>query len=760
MNNRDLDIKNPAFVLGFTSIIGQVLLLRELITIFYGNETAYAVILASWLFWVAAGSYAASFLVRYIKNPAALIGALQCAVFFLLPATIIAARNIKPLMDIQTGEIIGIIPMCIFSFLLLAPLTLLLGGLFTFICHFSDQQDGAGETTLRVGSIYLWESIGATVGGLIFSFFLVHIMPAMHMAFLVAALNIAAGIFLNKERGGLFITRTVLILITVGALLSGMIGRLDQWTRARQWKGLEVVAITDSIYGNIAMTKLGWEYSLYENGLHSFSTRDDMTSEESVHFPLLEHPDPRSVLLIGNGMGGSLRQVLKHPQAQVDYVELDPKVIEVSRQYLPAEYLEPLNDDRVEVIYADARWLVKRSSKKYDVVIVNLSDPYTALINRYYSLEFFQEVHAILNPGGILALSVSSSENYLNEETREFLRAINTTLKKVFPDVKSIPGDTNIFLACTAKGVLTYDHQLLIDRLNERRIEAQYVREYYLPFKLSDDRILYIEEALKKEGALNTDMHPIAYLYDIVLWSTHFNTTFKNLVAKIQGIKFYHLLAVPLLIFLGGWGMRKVAPTSPVTLSIMTTGFSEIIFQVVVILAFQTLYGYAYYKIGLIMASFMGGLCLGTVMARRVIARCPGNIPKIYKITQLAIVLYPLLLPLVFVVFRDASTTQRLAGVLATVFATLPVIAGTIGGLQYPLATHIIHQSNANKGEGAAGTAGFLYAVDVFGATIGALVTGMFLIPLLGIYAVALLCAVINGVVFILLYPSKLSSVV
>ncbi|OGX42983.1 MAG: hypothetical protein A3G91_03890 [Omnitrophica WOR_2 bacterium RIFCSPLOWO2_12_FULL_50_9] len=765
-----------AFLLGFTSIIGQVLLLRELITVFYGNETAYAIILASWLFWIAAGSYAINLLAWRIKNSLSWIGAIQWGIYFILPLTIILTRHIKEFMHVQTGEIIGIIPMCIASYLLLAPLTLCLGALFTLICLCSDREGkvcNPRESTEVIGNIYLWESVGATLGGLLFSFILIHILPAMHIAFGAGAVNIGAGLFLCKERS-LSKRRLVpsmawlgVLLLTIAAFLTGFITEVDHWSRHIQWKGFKVIAVTDSVYGNIAMTRLGQEYSLYENGLLSYTTQDSLTSEESVHFPLLEHPSPRHVLLVGNGMAGALQEILKYPSARgVDYVELDPKVIEVSKAYLPKEYLLPLEDDRVRVIYSDARWLVKKISweKKeralYDVVIINLSDPYTALINRYYTLEFFKEVNAILNAGGILSLSVSSSENYLNEEARAFLRSVHTTLKEVFPDVKSIPGDTNIFLACNRGGVLTQDPQTLLKRLKERQLETKYIREYYLPFKLSADRIFYIEEALRQGGILNRDTQPIAYLYDIVLWSTHFNSAFKNLVMKIQGVTLYHLLFLPASILGIGLVLRRFSSTSPVTLSIMTTGFSEIIFQLIVILAFQTLYGYAYYKIGLIIASFMGGLVGGSLVAQRIIAGRSQDIPRIYKAAQAGICLYPLLLPLVFVLFRDAAVLQRFAGAFASVFACLPVIAGFIGGLQYPLATHLLYTLRSQK-EGskliAAQPAGFLYAVDVLGATIGALLTGTLLIPLLGIPAVAVLCAVLNGVVWILLYPAKLS---
>jgi predicted membrane-bound spermidine synthase len=151
------------------------------------------------------------------------------------------------------------------------------------------------------------------------------------------------------------------------------------------------------------------------------------------------------------------------------------------------------------------------------------------------------------------------------------------------------------------------------------------------------------------------------------------------------------------------------------------------------------------------MASFMGGLVLGSVMAQRIIARTPSDIPKIYKMTQLAVCLYPLLLPVIFVVFRDAAVTERLAGIFAGTFALLPIVAGFIGGLQYPLAAHLLYLFNRDRGEPAARSAGFLYAVDVLGAMGGALVTGTLLIPLWGIYAVAFFCASINTAVLVLL---------
>lgn len=754
-------VKFLSFILGLTSVLGQIVLLRELITVFYGNETAYAVILAGWLFWVAAGSFSVSFCSRTIKDPSRFITAFLYLISFSLPLTVFAARGIKWVMHIQTGEMIGIIPMCLASFLLLAPLTFLLGGLFALICVLNERRrDGEGQVK-GISTIYLFESAGAAAGGLLFSFVLVHILPAMHASLLVGAVNIGVAVSLFHKKGRSRRAGVILILVIAMALSGGMVNRLDRFSRKIQWKNFEVVTTADSIYGNITLTKEGDVYSFFENGIHSSTTQDDLTSEESAHFPLLEHPRPRDVLLIGNGITGSLREILKHRPARVDYVELDPKIIEIAQRHLPEEYLVPLKDQRVRVIHTDARMFVKRAGRKYDAVIVNLSDPYTALINRYYSLEFFREVNRILDPGGLLALSVSSSENYLNDETRDFLRSINSTLRRVFKDVKSIPGDTNIFLASNEANALSLDAGQLVRRLQERRIEAKFVREYYLPFRLSADRMFYIEDILKKDGALNTDMHPIAYLYDIILWSTHFNTLFKNMIAKVRWITPYHLTAIPVLVLIGGLVLRKRRPALPVTLSIATTGFSEIIFQVIVIIAFQTLYGYAYYKIGLIVASFMGGLVLGSLTAKRIMGRPRETILKKYKQAQLGICLYPLILPAVFVVLRDTAPAPEMTAVFATTFAALPVIAGFIGGLQFPLAVELVHSFQPEGRGKAARQAGFLYAVDMLGATVGALTAAGLLIPLLGITAVAVLCAALNGAALLLLlsplYPARWS---
>ncbi|MCD4781277.1 MAG: hypothetical protein K8S27_12125 [Candidatus Omnitrophica bacterium] len=750
-----------SFLLGFISIISQVLLLRELISVFYGNETAYAVILASWLFWIAVGSSVVSFFIHKLQQSRRWILLGFWSILFILPLTILCIRNLFIVMDIPIGEIVGILSMTVSSFFLLAPLTFCLGALYTLICAFSQRSpvnEGPRHPEIHgVSGVYLWEAVGSALGGVVFSFVLIHFLSPLVLVCGMAVIILGICSILIDPKN--FLLRTihfVLMFFLVGLWFSGGVDKIDQWSRQQQWKGYEIVHIEDSLYGNIALLKRYGEYSLFQNGLHVFTTNDALSSEERVHYPLLTHPAPKNILLIGNGLGGSIQEILKHPQSRVDYLELDPKVIQVTEDHLPDSVTNILKSRRVRIFVQDARHFVKQTKNRYDVIILNLSDPHTALINRYYTLEFFKEAHQRLVPGGIISVSVSSSENYLNDETQEFLQSINTTLQHVYTDVKSIPGDTHIFLASNEKGGIRLDPDLLVQRLQDRQIDTQYVQSYYIPFRMSPDRMDYIQDVLQHPGQINSDARPVAYLFDIIHWSIHFNTGFKKFINYLRGIKFWQVLIVPfVLCFIGILFKRQ--KTWPLSLSIMTTGFSEIIYQVIVIIAFQTLYGYAYYKIGLIVSSFMIGLVFGVLAARKVLKKPVSNVIRTYKHVQCGVCVYPLFLPVLFIVFRDVFQGRYLMGLFGTVFAFLPIIAGFIGGIQYPLATYLFTRIRSEEepmrlsSDSSARNAGYLYAMDVLGATIGAALAGIVMIPLWGINQVAIFCAVLNVFVFILI---------
>ncbi|HSV43261.1 MAG TPA: hypothetical protein VLJ10_01780, partial [Candidatus Bathyarchaeia archaeon] len=346
--------------------------------------------------------------------------------------------------------------------------------------------------------------------------------------------------------------------------------------------------------------------------------------------------------------------------------------------------------------------------------------------------------------------------NYLSTENRLFLRSIDSTLREVFTDVRSIPGDTHTFLVSNLTDRILLSPRWFSQRLTGAGLQTQFVTSYAMPLLLDQRRIVEVEQVLAQEkGFINRDLFPQVYLFQMILWSTHFGQGFSRLMTRIS-VPFVVVLAVGILIVsgLGFWKCRQ-GPLVSVDLAVGVSGFSEILFQLIVILIFQALYGIAYERIGLILGSFMLGLVVGTKLILGRAGQSKPILLGVLKRVQVAMVVYPLLLPLLFFIFREARFAQEWMAVFSVVFACVPFVAGMLGGMQYPLAT-LLRQDHGASDE--APGAGRLYAFDVFGAAVGALLAGTLLVPLYGIVSVCLLCAALNAVVLIFLWKEKASA--
>jgi len=768
-----------AFMIGFASMLGQIVLMREMVVVFYGNELSLGVILASWLFWVAFGSSVLGRFSDKIKSKLNILIICHFLTFLILPLSIFVTRNIRNIIGTSPGELISFRPILLSSFFVLMPICALIGFTFALTCRVLS--DTKGSSAISVGQVYILEAVGASIGGLLANFALIGIFNSYQIVFFVGTLNLCCALLLliSKKKSKYALTAIALIFlafITASWLLSGKLHRV---TAKLQWKELQLennqISLEynkNSIYGNLVVTKMFEQYNFYENGLLMFSTKDILSSEESVHFAMLEHPEPKNILLIGGGVNGSLEQILKYNVKHVDYVELDPLIINVAKRYLSKSEQKPLNDKRVKIHLTDARRFIKsfqdsESRTGYDVVIVNLPEPYTALLNRFYSLEFFDEVNKVLANRGIISLSTSSSENYLSHEQREFLRSIYATLEKVFEDVKVLPGGQNFFIAQkindTKKPDITYNSNILAKRLKERELDTKYIREYYLTYRLSPDRVDYIKEVLAETSEnrkikLNHDFRPIGYYYDMVLWGTQFTQISQKaflpkFVKLISRLNFWHILVFIFFLFILFLLIHLIVKKTvrfPVILSIGTTGFSEMLFQVVVILSFQVLYGYVYHKLSLILAAFMIGLVGGSWLINRKMDTLRRPV-QAYIYTQISICVYPLILLSVLFMAKSSIILH-----LATPFALLPIIAGFIGGIQFPLANKICLESFSEEKKGIGRLAGLIYGIDLLGSCMGALLASAILVPILGVFQTCLLVAFLNTTVLILIAVSKI----
>lgn len=717
----------PAIVLiGVSSITVQIVLLREFLIFSSGNELSIGIILANWLFCTGIGSWFGGKISARVRQPVVLLAALEIMFSVVLTATIFSIRGIKYLIAFTPGEIVGIVPAWIFSLILLSGICFLNGFMFVIGCSAFEKLSEHENPAESIGRVYIFESLGAGVGGLICSLFLIQYFSALRIIYFIALANICvSGLLWKKARRIIF--GIALVILVSG--MPGIVSTIDLKSRGWQWKGYDLVASKDSVYGNISVIKQDSVYSFYESGLLAFSAPDMLSNEEAAHFALLQHPNPKNILLIGGGAGGVLDEILKYPSVlSIDYVELDPLLVALARNILPQD---ALNNPRVNVHNADGRKFIKTLPQVYDVIIVNLPDPNTAQINRFYTAEFFGDAARHLNKNGVLSIGATSSENYISPELGEYLRCIYSTLKKIFPEIIIIPGDYCRFIASREGLFITDNYNILEQRLN---VNTRYVRNYYLKDKLNPEKLNYIHEQLTREkGRINTDFHPICYYYNITLWSTYFNNTFKKVFQFAAKIRFWHYLFLILIVLV----LPKMQEKYRVLVPIMTSGFSEISFQIITIVAFQVIYGNLYYKLGIIFTSFMIGLALGSYWISRVLPSIKNDYQVFLK-TQIAIIIYPLLLPVIFYLFARYEKLSFLGN--NVVFPYLPVIAGFIGGFQYPLGNKIY----LGGGSGTGRAAGVTYGIDLFGSCIGVLLISAFVLPVLGITQTCLVTTVVN----------------
>ena len=156
--------------------------------------------------------------------------------------------------------------------------------------------------------------------------------------------------------------------------------------------------------------------------------RDEFVYHEMIaHVPLYVHPQPKSVLIIGGGDGGTVREVLRHREVeQVHLVDIDRKVSEVCLEYFPL-VANKLLSEKVTCRFEDGVAYVKNCPHRYDVVIIDSTDPIN-VGEGLFTTDFYRNCFALLKDDGVLVNQAESPAF-----TGEWVQAIARKLKLVFP---------------------------------------------------------------------------------------------------------------------------------------------------------------------------------------------------------------------------------------------------------------------------------------------------------------------------------------
>ena len=686
----------PAFSLGFTALITQIILLREFLTVFYGNELVIGIVLSNWMIFTALGAGLGRNSIPR-SNTRAFPG-MALILLNILSILIVILLNVLRNVVFQPGSQAGIYQVLFTSAILMMPFCLLSGYLFTWLSVTSSQDFKMN----MIHRIYAAESAGSVAGGIIVSFLLVYFLRSLQILGIILLINILVILLVRHIRGSF---RAKWILISIGivciVLIYGL--NLDRIIKKQLYPNQELVYLRDTPYGNLTITKSAEQLNFYENSSLLFVTNDATANEEDVHYAMIQHPDPENILLVSGGISGTIPEILKYDVKDIDYVELNPWIIKLGKTWTGIP-----DEERVNIIIKDPRIYLKESQKKYDVLLMNLPEPKTAQINRYYTLEFFSLLKQHMLPGSVLSLSLPSTVNYLSDESNQLNSVIHNTLKKVFKNVLIVPGNKNYLLASDIN--MNIDIPELIE---QKGINNIYVNQYYLDVLSLSERSNLIMQQLDPDAPVNKDFKPVCYFQHLKYWMSQFN------------INYWIPLGFILIIFLLSMIWLK-----PVLLGIYAGGFAGSSIELLLIMTFQILYGYVYHYTGIIITVFMSGLAIGSLYREKIMKTSIGAFMSL----QLVIILFATLLPLIFLLLNRIILPTVL---LHSIFAFLTLIISVVTGMQFSLGSSILKEKLPAR-------AANLYSSDLLGAAFGALLLSVFMIPVLGIFISSLLVALLN----------------
>lgn len=730
--------------MGFTSLIVQGLLIREFLITFYGNELTIGIILACWIISEALGSGVASRIGNRVKSPLASYALLQTLISVYLPLSIFLIRGVKDSLAVIPGEAVGIVPVFMSCVFIIGPLSIFDGMQFPFGCRIYGAYSKKIEQT--AGKVYILEAAGFILAGPIFTYLLLGRLNSFQIVFLIGLINLLSAISLSfpLRRRGIIIL--ILILLNSYLLFSNTALQFHKYSLSRQWRNQKLISYKNSIYGNLAVTQKEEQFTFYSNGIPiiNIPAPDIIRTEEFIHFGLLSYSDtpntPRrcvKVLFLGGGAGGMINEVLKHPNAMVDYAELDPVLIKLLREFPKDITKKEFGSPRVNLIIKDGVRFVKTTDARYDIIFINLPFPSTLQLNRYYTKEFFGQLKKMISPNGQLVLTLPGSLSYLNEELRQLNLCIFTTLKHVFGHTAVIPGDSNLYISSMAPLEIT--PRLFMERLKERNIQTKTLDQFHIEDRLRkywQDWFYNTIEKLEVKVEENKNLTPAGVFYGISYWNSLFNPQLRGFFKTLGQLRLNHaifLILILLLIVIASELLRAKQSQKGIAFSIATTGFAGMSLNLIFIFSYQAFFGYVYHHIALLVTSFMLGLTLGGWLITKNLERIKRGL-FLFITMEGAIILFSLGCGLLLTCLNKAEQFS-----FYPVFYLLSIITGFLVGSEFPLANRLCRQ------EGSVGkTAGTLYALDLLGAFFSAVLVSIVLLPIFGVLKTCLFLALLK----------------
>ncbi len=758
---KDKSLPAAYFSLGAFALISQTMILREFFVVVYGNEFIFGVLLANWLIGIFSGALIGSTAADRNKNNLKVFVISLLLISILFPISITAIRFLYSISGTAAGTYISFSNVFLYSALFIIPFSFFIGFAFPIAAKVqTDQSTSPKERVHKISTIYIYEALGSLLSGVVYTFVLVgRFNPYFIAALIILPLLFSCwAILRNTVHGGLRIVSVILLIFYVFALTPFVSNQIESSTVKKRWRSFSQIPLTysiDSKYQNIAVAPLFNQYNFYLNTmLAAVFPNDEDNMLLAVHL-VSQHPSPKRILIIGDAVSGLAKYLLRFDIEKIISVEIDREVVETILKFLPKQDKDILQKEkRFEIEIRDGRKYVKdlirqRDLQKkvsfFDIVYINVPEPSTLLLNRYYTGEFFSDLNKIVRKNGIIALKVTASENYAQGIVGDYTASVYNTVKSVFPYIVAAPGAQTFIFASKEPGSVSDNPEILAERYSKTGVTPEKLGlifySFYPPEKTTSTRRALSE---KKQIRINTDETPISAFYFNKIIGWYGQSRVSRVLEFFEKIKLKYVVFIILALFLTRLlfiTFRKKALDKTralrlhTLLALFSSGMAGLSLELVILYTFQSNFGNIYHIIGFVIALFMFGLPLGALTSASLIKRNKLTetigIVKLFVLIQAVIAAIAFLFPYMVKLFITFSLLNQI------IIFTETILVGYAVGLIFPISVRLYLGTSERTGRAA----GIIDAFDHMGAAVGAFFIGSLFLPVMGVEKICRLLA-------------------
>ncbi len=689
--------------IGFLSILGQIVLLRELNIALYGIELIYLLGLGIWLFWSSIGAILAK---TIPEHTTAQRDILFLIITLLLPIETIFIRAIRPIMKAVPGAFLPFTDQLLIIAITILPICILLGALFIWTT------ENFIRTRKTLAQAYGLECLGGMIGGLSGTLMLHFGFSNLICGFVCSLVSLAL-ILINLKR----ISQIIAILMSLIFIFS-----IINWKNldkiSTQWTHPNLAIVTDTPYYRIAVDTLAGQVVVFENNALAYDN-ESTSAEAFVQIAALHSPHPQNILILGGALFGLIDEVLKLQPLKVICVEYDRKLTQTVQSIIQSPNTDIWRSPKVQMVIEDPRKFLSKTNTdipdKFDLILIGMPEPASGQTNRYYTQEFFNLCSKRLKDDGVLAFRLKSAENLWTDQMLKRIGNIYHTLKDVIRNTVILPGTTNLIIA--SKTALPTELDTLNRRFAHRNIQTRLVTPQLIHYLYTNDRFQQIKDQIAQTKTfINTDAHPLCYHLTTLIWLSQFYPQ----LFKIDTLAIFNdtnkiLLALLILIVLI---FVKIIRIEHIFL-VGVAGLMGMLLESALLLGYQIRQGILYQDIGILLSAFMLGMtggAYGVSKIDRIYFRA-----KYQKLLVLILLFGIVLLSLISYKFFKNNWFNNLIGYCLGMF---------FSGFFTAAIFAVISNSKSSNNPKIISP---LYAADLIGGCLGIIWGSIFIIPILGI---------------------------